>query len=126
MVDEDGSEHAAQLWRTPHRACSSTLSYPEGRAALATARRAGRLIAPAHRRTVEAFEELHRQLHLITASPELARRAGELADEHALRGYDAVHLATALRLGSDTVLLTWDGALRDAALRAGLAASPAR
>jgi len=125
VVDEDGSEHAAQLWRTPHHASSSTLSYPEGRAALAAAHRADRLTAPAHRRAVEAFEGVHHQLHLITADPELARRAGGLADEHALRGYDAVHLATALRLGSDTILVTWDGALRSAALHAGLAASPA-
>jgi len=93
---------------------------------MAAAHRAGRLTAPAHGRTVEAFEEVHDQLHLITAIPALARRAGELADEHALRGYDAVHLATALRLGSDTVLVTWDEALRSATLRAGLAVSPAR
>jgi len=93
---------------------------------MAAAYRAGRLTAPAHRRTVEALEEVHDQLHLITADPALAHRAGELADEHALRGHDAAHLATALLLGSDTVLVTWDKALRSAALHVGLAAAPAR
>ena len=55
----------------------------------------------------------------------LARQAGDLAAGHHLRGYDAVHLASALRLGSDTMLVTWDDRLRDAAVDAGLAVAPA-
>lgn len=56
------------------------------------------------------------------ASWGLARQAGELAEEFELRGYDAVHLATALDLGDeDVVLVTWDGALSRAAEKNGLA-----
>ena len=54
------------------------------------------------------------------------RCAGELADERALRGYDAVHLASALALGpGETVLVTWDRDLGNAAVGAGLAVAPA-
>jgi uncharacterized protein len=56
----------------------------------------------------------------------LARRAGELADECALRGYGAVHLATALALSSgETIFATWDRDLSNVAVGAGLAVAPA-
>ena len=56
----------------------------------------------------------------------LAREAASLAEELALRGYDAVHLATALALGAPTSMVTWDADLADAALACGCAVAPAR
>ncbi|MFO7573056.1 MAG: type II toxin-antitoxin system VapC family toxin [Gaiellaceae bacterium] len=53
--------------------------------------------------------------------PELATRAGELAERHGLRGYDAVHLASALEIDAeDTLLVTSDGRLTQAAHSLGL------
>jgi predicted nucleic acid-binding protein len=50
----------------------------------------------------------------------LARHAGELATHHGLRGYDAVHLACALHLeGEDILLATWDITLNTAARATG-------
>jgi hypothetical protein len=47
----------------------------------------------------------------------LARQAGDLATQHALRGYDAVHLACALNIESDDMpLATLDNALLEGAL----------
>ena len=58
---------------------------------------------------------------LIGIDEILARDAGELADELGLRGYDSVHLASALALGGDDVaLITWDVDLRAAAADVGL------
>lgn len=56
----------------------------------------------------------------------LARHAGELAEALELRGYDAVHLASALALGADTTLVTWDQDLKRAAAESGCAVAPAR
>jgi predicted nucleic acid-binding protein len=42
-----------------------------------------------------------------------------------LRGYDAVHLASALALGADTTVVTWDKDLGRAALRSGCGLAPA-
>jgi predicted nucleic acid-binding protein len=65
---------------------------------------------------VAAFEEIYAELRVIAIDEPLARAAGELAGGHALRGYDAVHLASALAVErEDVVLVTWDGALGDAA-----------
>jgi predicted nucleic acid-binding protein len=94
VIAEEGSELASELWATPHPGASSILAYPEGRAALAAARRGARLAAAAHTRALEDFESLHVELALIGVDAQLARDAGELAERFALRGYDAVHLAS--------------------------------
>jgi predicted nucleic acid-binding protein len=125
VVIEEGSDLAAALWETRHGAASSVLSYPEGRAALAAARRAGRLTAGAHTRSLEDFEVTHDELLLVGVDADLARHAGELAEELGLRGYDAVHLASALALGGDTTLVTWDTTLARAGAHVGFAVAPA-
>jgi len=105
---------------------SSILSYPEGRAALSAARRGGRLSANAHRRAREDFESLHSELLLIGIDRPLAHRAGQLAEDLALRGYDAVHLASALSAGTATTVISWDQDLTRAAAQSGCAVAPAR
>lgn len=118
---EDGSELAAELWGSAHPTASSILAYPEGRAALAAARRLNRLGKEEHREALAAFEELCAELVTVGVDQELAARAGAHAEELGLRGYDAVHLATALELGDEEiVLVTWDQDLARAAERVGL------
>ena len=125
MIVEDGSELVADLWAMRYRAATSILSYPEGRAALAAARRGGRLGADGQSQAREDFESLHSELLLVGIDAALARRAGELADELALPGYDAVHLASALAIDGATTLVSWDQDLRRAAAQSGCAIAPA-
>lgn len=113
-----------ELWDTPLRAASSILSYPEGRAALAAARRGARLSAPGYGRARKEFESLQGELLLVGIDEQLARRAGELAEQLELRGYDAIHLASALALGTETMLISWDEDLRHAAAQSGCAVAP--
>jgi hypothetical protein len=103
---------------------SSILCYPEGRAALATAHRADLLAADANGWAREEFESLQDELLLVGIDGPLARQAGELAEEFALPGSGAVHLASALSLGTDTTLVTWDDGLRHAAAESGCAVAP--
>jgi uncharacterized protein len=125
VIVEDGSDLVAELWAAQHRAASSILSYAEGRAALAAARRGKRLNANTHGRAREEFETLQSELLLVGIDLHLARRAGQLAEELALRGYGAMHLASALALGSATTLISWDADLRRAAAESGCAVAPA-
>ncbi len=112
---------AAKLWGSAYPAASSILAYPEGRAALAAARRVGWLWKDAHEKALAAFEELYADLVMIGVDQELALGAGEHAEHLGLRGYDAVHLATALELGDEeVVLVTWDRDLMQAAEHVGL------
>jgi predicted nucleic acid-binding protein len=115
---------AAELWGTSFPAISSILSYPEGRAALAAALRDRRLTATSHRRAMEDFELLQGELSLIGIDMQLAREAGVLAEKFALRGYDAVHLASALQTGSAITLVSWDHDLRRAAAENGCSIAP--
>jgi predicted nucleic acid-binding protein len=112
---------AAELWGGAYPAASSILAYPEGRAALAAARRLDRLNEEEHRQALEVFEELYGELAAIGVDEALAARAGGHAEDLGLRGYDAIHLATALELGDEeVVLVTWDRDLARAAGRVGL------
>jgi len=121
VVVEDGSDLAAKLWGSAYPAASSILAYPEGRAALAAARRLDRLGKKAHQEALSAFEEIFGVLVAIGVDEGLAARAGEHAEDLGLRGYDAVHLVTALELGDEEVVfVTWDRDLGRAAERVGL------
>jgi uncharacterized protein len=125
-VAEDGSDLADELWVAAELRVASQLVYPEARAALAAASRAGRINGRALRRAVSDLEEATASMVLVGVDEALARDAGRLAEEHGLRGYDAVHLATALA-GADRELLivTWDLELARAALRCGHPVAPA-
>jgi uncharacterized protein len=112
---------AAELWGSAYPVASSILAYPEGRAALAAALRLERLSEEKHLEALAEFEDLYAELVTIGLDHEIAAHAAERAEELGLRGYDAVHLATALELGDEEVILvTWDRDLARAAERAGL------
>jgi predicted nucleic acid-binding protein len=105
---------------------ASQLVNPEGRAALAAADRARRIDPSRHARAVHELEELYQQLRVVAVDEPLARMAGDLAERYALRGYDAVHLASALSIdGGRVVLATWDEALASAAHDSGRLDTPA-
>lgn len=124
-MDEDGSRLADELWtRSPART-ASRLVYPEARAALAAAQRSGRIDERARRVAVDDLAAACAAMSLIGVDWPLALHAGELAERHALRGYDSVHLATALAARRPAVVLvTWDRDLARAATEAGIAAIP--
>jgi hypothetical protein len=89
---------------------------------LAAAARLGRLSADRLRAAVGELVDRYEELHLVEISDQLVRRAGELAEEHSLRGYDSIHLAAAeLARGDDAfVFVAGDGGLCTAAERIGL------
>lgn len=77
------------------------------------------------RRAVARIDGLCGELAIVGLDPDLAHTAGDLAEAHGLRGYDAVHLATALSIEANSMLLaTWDGDLARAAVAAGCSVSP--
>ncbi len=121
IVAEPGSPVARELWDGASRVASVRLVYPEARAALAQARRAGRLTSRQLRAAVRALDACYLQLDAVEVDETLAHHAGELAEAHDLRGYDAVHLAAALRLDDvELVVAAGDRALVAAAGELGL------
>lgn len=57
---------------------------------------------------------------LVDSTTRTPTVSGEVAERHALRGYDAVHLASALVLDAAPIVVAWDDRLRAGALAAGL------
>lgn len=122
LVEEPTSVAAARFWDQAARVVSVRLLYPEARAALAQARRNGRLTARQLSTAVSELESLDRQLDHVEVTADLAARAGALAETAALRGYDALHLAAAESIAdADLVVVAGDVALRSAAHALGLA-----
>jgi uncharacterized protein len=122
LVDEPGSDTATQLWDSADRKVSVRLLYVEARAALAQAQRLGRITARQRGTLVAALDGLYAQLDRIEVDEPLVQHAGALAQEHGVRGYDAVHLAAAARIaGAETVFVSGDRAQCAAAARIGLA-----
>jgi uncharacterized protein len=122
LIAESGSDRAASLWDGADRVVSVRLLYPETRAALAQARRLGRLTTQQLRDAVTGFDSLFEEIDLVEVDNVLARRAGELAEDRQLRGDDAVHLAAADRIRDpDVVVIAGDGVLLEVATAEGLA-----
>ncbi len=121
LVEEPGSVVAARMWDMSDRVASTRLAYPEARAALAHALRLRRITTVVHRRVVAHLDELVNELDIVDVDTDRAARAGDLAEAHALRGYDAVHLACAELLADDElVVVAGDGRLLKAAAALGL------
>ncbi|WP_419552997.1 type II toxin-antitoxin system VapC family toxin [Candidatus Poriferisodalis sp.] len=127
VIDEPVSAICLEFWNEATRAVSVRILYPEARAALARAQRMGRLSRRQLTAAVEQLDVLVDQLDCVEITESLARAAGEMAEVHQLRGYDAVHLAAAEMIGDgDTVFVSGDQRLLDAVARTGLAVALAR
>jgi uncharacterized protein len=124
IINEPSSDRCSRVWDESSRVVSVRLLYPEARAALAKAERMGRLTAAQRVAAIVELETIITQVDHIEVTEGLAHRAGELAQAHGLRGYDAVHLAAASAVAdSDVVLVTSDSDLAKAANSIGIAVS---
>lgn len=123
-VEEEGSDAVRRMEEQAWVVATSRLAYAEARAALARARREGRITAQDHQRVVEDLDRDWESYFVLEVTEGLVRRAGDLAEGHALRAYDAVHLASALllhdRVRLDVTFLCFDERLEEAAQAAGL------
>jgi uncharacterized protein len=126
VLDEDGSDVARDLWKLAAKRVSSHVVYPEVRSALAAARRSGRIDVRQLTVAVESIDSASRALNLLDVDSEVAERAGEMAELHALRGYDAIHLASMVSFKVPRLVVgVWDQPLAVAASRCGLGVVPA-
>jgi uncharacterized protein len=122
IIEEPTSSQCRRLWNDANRIVSVRLLYPEARAAIARANRLGRLTAAQLSAAVDELDDVIQQIDHIELTTALAHTAGELAQAHGLRGYDAVHLAAAqIADDPELVLVTGDHELATAATAIRLA-----
>lgn len=144
-VEEEGTEDVQRAVDGSESVAASAVAYPEARSAFARLERDGYLSAEEHRVAVAAFDEEWPAYEVVDATRSVATVAGDLAARHLLRGFDAVHLASALVLGAarelsyresrgraeaestpptEVLLMTYDGSLLSAARSENLAYEP--
>jgi uncharacterized protein len=127
LVEEAGSELAADLWDGSDAAVASRLAYPEVRAALAAAARNHDLADHDLDAAEKAWDDYWAATRPVELTAAVEQQAGQLARAQALRGADAVHLASALAIGDpELVLAVWDRRLHAGARAAGLRVAPAQ
>lgn len=125
LIEEEGSDVAAQLWDGCDEAMSSRLAYPEVRAALAAVARNGQLQRADLARTERTWDDYWATMRKVELNAELEQRAGTLTSAYALSGADAVHLAGALAIAeAGVVFAVWDRRLHSGAKTAGLTVAP--
>lgn len=94
----------------------------EGTAALAQARRMRRLSQGTHVRARRRLDQMWSEMDVVEVDEQLVTRAVELAHRLSLRGYDAVHCASAEQLDDeDVVAASGDQQLLNAWLEVGMA-----
>lgn len=127
-VEEPLSQELTAVVAEAEAVATSLLAYAESRAAFARARREARLSAQLYRHIVEAFVEDWPRYISVEVSDLIVKDAGDLAANRALRGYDALHLASALSLSkqvtASVTFLAFDRALSLAAKREALLIHP--
>lgn len=119
-LDEPGIAEVDDVWTSAYSVFSSRTTYAEARAALARAHRGGRSTPEEHAFARQGLDRRWREVERIEVTDDLVHLAGDLADRRGLRGYDCIHLASALTLGVAVLLTSWDRELNEAALAEGL------
>ncbi|MBV8180196.1 MAG: type II toxin-antitoxin system VapC family toxin [Mycobacterium sp.] len=122
LIDEPTSEACRRFWDDADVIVSSRLLYVETAAALAQARRMGRLTKGKHLRSRRRLDQMWSEMDVVEVDEQVVTRAADLAHRLSLRGYDAVHCASAAQLDDhDVVAASGDQRLLDAWLELGMA-----
>lgn len=124
--EEPGSETVRKAVRQAVRSYTHSITYPEARSALARLSGEKRLGVEASAEIKADLEATWLELGIVTPEEPLLRRAGDLAERFALRGFDSVHLAAAEALWNevepkaDFRFAVFDRSLRAAATELGI------
>ncbi|WP_029144279.1 type II toxin-antitoxin system VapC family toxin [Microbacterium luticocti] len=122
VVAEPTSRLCREVWLAADRVATSRLAYVEAAAALASAHRRARLTTTDVGEARDRLDRLWRMIDVVEFDAALMDAAASASATFALRGYDAVHCASALRIADvRTVAVSGDRALLDAWHKAGLA-----
>lgn len=104
LIGEPSSASCRRFWNDADEVVSSRLLYVETTAALAQARRMGRLTDHEHHASLRLLDRLWSEVDVAEVDEPVVARAAALTRELALRGYDAMHAASAEQLNDDGVV----------------------
>jgi len=125
-IQEAGTETVQEAIAASDSVTTHVIAYPELRAALAKAARVGRIDSDHLQALVADLHSDWPYFQTLGVDQQMVNRAGELAHQYGLRGYDSVHLAAAEALAARVApapfrFAVFDGELTEAARSLGLA-----
>ncbi len=107
---------------------TSVVAYAEARAAFARLKQSGVSSDARHQQRVGQLEQDWEALLRVELAPDVLRSAGDLAEIYNLRGFDSIHLASALwlkaRVSEPVDFAVFDQRRGAAASKAGLTIAP--
>ncbi len=107
---------------------TSVVAYAETRATFARLIQSGVSSDARHQQRVQQFERDWEALVRVEVAPDVLRSTGDLAEIYGLRGFDSIHLASALwlkaRVSEPVDFAVFDQRLTAAASKAGLTVAP--
>jgi predicted nucleic acid-binding protein len=122
LIAEPSSDSCRRIWDDADAVATSRLLFVEAAAALAQARRMDRLNNDGHTMALRLLERLWVEFDIVEADDIVISSAARLADTCGLRGYDAVHCASADQLQDpDLVVACGDRRLLQACRDIGMA-----
>jgi uncharacterized protein len=123
-VDEDGSVKVETLVEEAYAIATSIVAYAEARSAFARRFREKSFTPKEYYRIKDVFEKDWSNYLIFIPNNDTIKLAGNLAERHALRGFDSIHLASALmlqaKLSSSVTFSCFDENLQKASKREGL------
>jgi len=124
-VEEEGSDDVDHVWSDSLGIATSVVAFAETLAAFSRKLREGVLTEKEYSAALKIFKADFYSLILVSITPGLNAMIERLVRGHTLRGFDAIHLSSALIIkGSGSIpvqFACFDRHLNDAALKEGLA-----
>jgi predicted nucleic acid-binding protein len=119
-IEESGSSAIERLVVEASLVCTSVIAYAEARSALARLNREGSLTPEDYAVAKSDLDRDWPHYLALEVTPAIWRGAGDLAERHALRGFDSLHLASFLhltdaKLGEHVQFSSFDDRLNSAA-----------
>jgi uncharacterized protein len=125
-VEEEGTATVDRLWSASVGIATSVVAFAETASTFSRKLREGILTESEYLTTLKTFKADFDSFVLVSVTPMLNPVIERLVRDHPLRGFDAIHLSSALMIreaGSLPVnFACFDHALNEAALKEGLAA----
>lgn len=123
-IAEEKTDGVDELWDSASVIATSVVAFAEGMAVFSRKFNEGLLSDKEYIETIKEFKSDYRHLLLVPVNEDLNITIENLLKKHSLRGFDAIHLASAkiFTHSEDTELIfaCFDRALNQAAQREGL------
>ncbi len=123
-VEEIDSEKIRNFSQNATAVSTSKIAYAEARAAFARKQKEEALSLKTLRKIVEDLNRDWESYFVIEITDGLIRFAGDIAEKYLLRGFDSIHLASAIhlknRVNSDIHFSSYDTRLNQSAEKEGI------